>query len=86
MAVNLTIDMILEDLQAIESKLTEYEHKYKLLSLHFYKIYQAGKLEEHSDFVDGAALNCIKLKRIKLYKFMIPPVIVDSLPLNNPVR
>jgi len=85
MAVDLTIDMIIEDLQAIEPKLTEYENKYKLLSPYFYKIFQSGNLEEHSDFVEWAGLYRIKLKRIKRYEQMISHVL-DNLPLHEPIN
>ena len=85
MAVDLSIDMIIEDLQAIEPKLSAYENKYKLLSPYFYKIYQSAKFEEHSDFVDWAGLYRIKLKRIKRYEQMISQVF-DNLPLHKPIN
>ncbi|UCE05011.1 MAG: hypothetical protein JSW07_15500 [bacterium] len=85
MAVDLTIDMIIEDLQAIEPKLSSYENKYKLLSPYFYKIYQSGKFEEHPDFVDWAGLYQIRLKRLKRYEKMISQVL-ENLPLHNPVN
>jgi hypothetical protein len=85
MAVDLTIDMIIEDLQAIEPKLTEYEIRYKLLSPYFYKIYQSGKFEEHPDFVDWAGLYQIKIKRIEHYEQMFSQVL-DNLPLHQPIK
>jgi len=54
MTVEPTIDGIIEDLQALDPMISKYEKKYKLLSPYFYKLYQAGKLEEHPDFVDWA--------------------------------
>lgn len=85
MAVDLSIDMIIEDLQAIEPKLSAYENKYKLLSPYFYNIYQSGKFEEHPDFVDWAGLYRIKLKRLQCYEKMISQVL-DDLPLQQPVK
>jgi len=63
MEKNLTLNEIIEDLQAIEPKILEYEKKYKLLSPYFYKLYLAGKLEEHWDFQHWAGLHEIKLDR-----------------------
>lgn len=85
MAVDLTIDMIIADLQTIEPKLLAYENKYKLLSSYFYKIYQSGKFEEHPDFVDWAGLYQIKLNRIEHYEKMIFQAL-DNLPLHRPIK
>jgi hypothetical protein len=68
MAKKLTIDDIIEDLQAIEPIILEYEKKYKLLSPYFYKLYQAGKLEENREFIRWAALYETKLDREKQYR------------------
>jgi len=43
MAEILTLDGIIEDLQAIEPLLLQFEKKYKMLSPYFYKLYQAGR-------------------------------------------
>lgn len=85
MAIELTVDAIIEDLRAVEPKLAVFEKKYKLLSPYFYRLYQSGKLDEHPDFVDWAGLYRIKLKRIQLYEKMIPQVL-DDLPLHQPVK
>ena len=85
MAVDLAIDMIIEDLQMIEPKLSAFENKYKLLSPYFYKIYQSGKFEEHPDFVDWAGLYQIKLKRIERYEQIFSQVL-DNLPLHQPIK
>jgi hypothetical protein len=75
MAIDLTIDAIIEDLQAVEPRLAEFEKKYRLLSPYFYRLYQSGKLDEHPDFVDWAGLYRIKQKQVKLYEKMIPQVL-----------
>ncbi len=62
---NVALDEILQDLQAIEPLIHQYEHKYRLLSPYFYRLYQKGKLEERWDFMDWAALYEIKLDREK---------------------
>jgi len=85
MAIDLTIDAIIEDLRAVEPRLAEYEKKYRLLSPYFYRLYQSGKLDEHPDFVDWAGLYRTKLKRIQLYEKMIPQVL-DDLSLHQPVN
>ncbi|MBN2088663.1 hypothetical protein JW964_03575 [candidate division KSB1 bacterium] len=80
MKTNLTLDEIIEDLQAIEPKILEYEKKYKLLSVYFYKLYQAGKLEEAWDFQHWAGLYEIKLDREKKYQAKLSEV-MSELPL-----
>ena len=42
MAIEISLDEIIEDLQAIEPKILQYEKKYKLLSPYFHKLYKAG--------------------------------------------
>lgn len=68
MAEPLTLDAILEDLQAIEPLILNYEKKYKVLTPYFYKLYKAGQLEENWDFIDWAGLYDIKLHREKAYR------------------
>ena len=80
MQTEFTLNEIIEDLQAIEPKILEYEKKYKLLSPYFYKLYQAGKLEENWDFQNWAGLYEIKLDRESEYKNKLDEVI-DDLPL-----
>jgi len=65
MAEPLTLDAILEDLQAIEPLILDYEKKYKVLTPYFYNLYHAGKLEENWDFIDWAGLYDIKVHREK---------------------
>ncbi|MFQ5631670.1 MAG: hypothetical protein ACE5I1_23100 [bacterium] len=60
----ISLNEIIEDLQAIEPKILEYEKKYKLLSAYFYKLYHAGKLEDKWDFQNWAGLYEIKLDRL----------------------
>lgn len=71
MAEPLTLDAILEDLQAIEPLILEYEKKYKVLTPYFYKLYHAGKLEENWDFIDWAGLYDIKIHREKAYRALL---------------
>lgn len=85
MSKDITIDDILEDLQAIEPIILQYEQKYRLLSLYFYKLYKAGNLEERWDFIDWAALYEIKLRRQQQYRDRIQEVI-ETLPLETPVE
>jgi len=85
MEKDLTLNEIMEDLQAIEPKILEYEKNYKLLSPYFYKLYQAGKLEEHWDFQYWAGLYEIKLDRESLYKKKIAEVI-GELPLADKIE
>jgi len=68
MAEPLTLDGIIEDLQAIEPQLLQFEKKYKLLSAYFYKLYQTGKLECEEEFQEWAALYEIKLHRIRIFR------------------
>jgi len=67
MAKDISIDEILQDLEAIEPIILQYEQKYRLFSPYFYKLYQAGKLEECWDFIDWAVLYEIKLRRQQQY-------------------
>ena len=85
MAKDSTIDDIMQDLQAIEPIILQYEQKYKLLSPYFYKLYQAGKLEERWDFMDWAALYEIKLDREQQYRERLPEAL-EHLPLDHPVK
>ncbi|MCI0513122.1 hypothetical protein L0128_07925 [candidate division KSB1 bacterium] len=85
MKTDLTLDEIIEDLQAIESKILEYEKKYRLLSVYFYKLYQTGKLEEAWDFQHWAGLYEIKLDREKKYQSKLNEVI-NGLPLLESVE
>jgi len=71
MAEPLTLDAILEDLQAIEPLILEYEKKYKVLTPYFYKLFHAGKLEENWDFIDWAGLYDIKIHREKAYRALL---------------
>ena len=64
----MTLKEIIEDLHAIEPLIQKYEKKYNLLSEYFYKLYQAGKLEERWDFIDWAGLYQIKLRREKKFE------------------
>ncbi len=82
MAEPLTLDAILEDLQAIEPLILNYEKKYKVLTPYFYKLYRAGKLEEHWDFIDWAGLYDIKLHREKVYRELLTESL-RSLPLKE---
>jgi hypothetical protein len=85
MAKEITLDDIFQDLQAIEPIILQYEQKYRLLSPYFYKLYQAGKLEERWDFMDWAALYEIKLDREKEFKKRFSEVL-QNLPLEQPVE
>ena len=85
MAIDLTIDTNLENLQAIESKLTEYKKKYRLLLPYFYKIFQLDKLGKHAHFVNWDGLYHIKLKQIRHYEKVLLQVI-GSLPLYNQIK
>ncbi|MDZ7260627.1 MAG: hypothetical protein ONB05_00705 [candidate division KSB1 bacterium] len=67
MAPKLTVEEIIEDLQAIEPIILDYEKKYQLLSPYFFTLYQAGMLEEHKDFLRWAALYQTKLDRENQY-------------------
>jgi len=79
-----TIDDIMQDLQAIEPLILQYEQKYRLLSPYFYKLYQTGKLEERWDFMDWAALYEIKLDRGQVYRERLKEV-HENLPLDHSV-
>ncbi len=85
MAPKITLDDILQDLQAVEPLIHQYEQKYRLLSPYFYKLYQKGKLEERWDFMDWAALYEIKLDREKEYQKRLSDVL-KNLPLQEPVE
>ena len=84
MADKISLNEIIEDLQAIEPKILEYEKKYKLLSPYFHKLYKAGKLEEHWDFQNWAGLYDIKLDRLGEYKQKLAEVLPE-LPLAEAV-
>ncbi len=71
MAEPLTLDAVLEDLQAIEPLILNYEKTYKVLTPYFVKLYRAGKLEENWDFIDWAGLYEIKLRREKAYRELL---------------
>jgi hypothetical protein len=85
MSNEISLNEIIEDLQAIEPKILEYEKKYKLLSPYFHKLYKAGKLEEHWDFQNWAGLYEIKLDRLSEYKQRLSEVLPD-LPLVDAVE
>jgi len=85
MAEPLTLDGIIEDLQAIEPQLLQFEKKYKLLNTYFYKLYQSGKLECEEDFQEWAALYEIKLRRELLFRNYLEEA-VSNLPLSEPVE
>ncbi len=71
MAEPLTLDAILEDLQAIEPLILNYEKTYKVLTPYFSRLYHAGQLEENWDFIDWAGLYEIKLRREKAYRELL---------------
>jgi hypothetical protein len=75
MIENLALDGIIEDLQFLEPKILEYEKKYRLLSAYFYKLYEAGKLEENWGFQNWAGLYEIKLDRLAEYKHKLNEVL-----------
>ena len=85
MAESLTLDGIIEDLQAIEPQLLQFEKKYKLLSAYFYKLYQSGKLECEENFQEWAALYEIKLHRERFFRNHLDEAI-SGLPLSAPVE
>jgi hypothetical protein len=85
MSNEISLNEIIEDLQAIEPKILEYEKKYKLLSPYFHKLYKAGKLEEHWDFQNWAGLYEIKLDRLTEYKQKLAEVLPE-LPLVDAVE
>jgi predicted DNA-binding protein YlxM (UPF0122 family) len=64
----MTRDGIIEDLQAIESQLLQFEKKYKLLSPYFYRLYETGKLECEEEFQERAALYEAKQYRETLFQ------------------
>jgi uncharacterized HAD superfamily protein len=84
MAEPLTIDGIIEDLQAIEPQLLQFEKKYKLLSAYFYKLSQTGKLECEEDFQEWAALYEAKQYRENLFQNHLGEAL-SNVPLNKPV-
>ncbi len=63
----MTLDGIIEDLQAIEPQLLQFEKKYKLLSSYFYRLYETGKLECEEEFQEWAALYEAKQHRETLF-------------------
>jgi uncharacterized HAD superfamily protein len=81
----LTLDGIIEDLQAIAPRLLQFEKKYKLLSPYFYRLSQTGKLECEEDFQEWAALYEIKLDREQFYQQHLAEAL-SYLPLNEPVE
>ncbi|MCI0553749.1 MAG: hypothetical protein L0287_22605 [Anaerolineae bacterium] len=85
MAIAISLTEIIEDLQAIEPKVLEYEKKYQLLSAYFFKLYKAGKLEEHWDFQNWAGLHEIKLDRLAEYKQKLTEVL-PRLPLIDAIE
>jgi hypothetical protein len=85
MSNEISLNEIIEDLQAIEPKIWEYEKKYKLLSPYFHKLYKAGKLEEKWDFQNWAGLYEIKLDRLTEYKQKLAEVLPE-LPLVDTVE
>lgn len=64
----MTLDGIIEDLQAIEPQLLQFEKKYRLLSSYFHRLYEAGKLECEEDFQEWAALYEAKQHREALFQ------------------
>lgn len=85
MSDEITLNDIIEDLQYVEPKILEYEKRYKLLSEYFYKLYQAGKLEENWDFQNWAGLYEIKLDRENEYRKKLKEVI-NKLPVVGKVE
>lgn len=85
MAEPLTLDGIIEDLQAIAPQLLQFEKKYKLLSPYFYQLYQTGKLECAEDFQEWAALYEIKLHREQFFRTHLAEAL-SNMPLNEPVE
>jgi len=85
MVESMTLDGIIEDLQAIEPQLLQFEKKYKLLSSYFYRLYQNGKLECEEEFQEWAALYEAKQEREQLFKKHIDEAL-SNLPLSSPVE
>jgi hypothetical protein len=63
----MTLDGIIEDLQAIEPQLLQFEKKYKLPSSYFHRLYETGKLECEEEFQEWAALYEAKQHRETLF-------------------
>ncbi len=62
----LTLSNILDDLQAAEAGLHKFERRYWMSSIHFYKLYSQGLLDDGSyleDFAEWAGHYKLKLKR-----------------------
>lgn len=85
MAEPLTLNGIIEDLQAIAPQLLQFEKKYKLLSPYFYHLYQTGKLECTEDFQEWAAFHETKLRREDFSRNQLAEALAN-LPLNEPVE
>lgn len=81
----MTLDGIIEDLQAIEPQLLQFEKKYKLLSSYFYRLYETGKLECEEEFQEWAALFEAKQHREELFQKHLAEAL-SSMPLSKPVE
>ncbi|MEK7726816.1 MAG: hypothetical protein AAB354_00315 [candidate division KSB1 bacterium] len=81
----MTLDGIIEDLQAIEPQLLQFEKRYKLLSAFFYKLYEAGKLDCEEEFQEWAALYEAKQHRETLFRQHLREAL-SFMPLNTPIE
>jgi len=84
MIETMTLDGIIEDLQAIEPQLLQFEKKYRLLSSFFYKLYETGKLDCEEEFQEWAALYETKQHREQLFQQHLSEALT-YMPLNKPV-
>lgn len=61
---------IIRDIHALDAELSALEERYGLLSADFYHCFQAGELEQSTDFIRWAGYYEAKLERERSYRRM----------------
>lgn len=69
----LTLDEIIQDLRALETRISAYERKYGITSQDFYALYQEGLLdddgfEQSTEFTRWASAYALRLKREAMFE------------------
>jgi hypothetical protein len=78
--------LLILDMQGIEDRLREFERKYRLRSNEFYRLVQAGKIEQRLELIEWLGLYETLLAREEEYRQLLnervePVLTAVNLPL-----
>lgn len=65
--MNLTLNELVQEMNDIEQQMQKFEWKYSIKSTEFYRLVQAGKLEETPEFHEWLGLYKLWLRRRSKY-------------------